>query len=437
MTVENAKEFAGYINEALHRKQNVLTPGNGILIEDSTISLGVFVLCEQPIIYDDTCFGKTLLVLKNNELQMALPLDESGSTSLYIGTPGTYTYMIELLPGIPQFQLSKTYSSTGKYDPINISITPPVKAPMYPFATATDEQLANMINSYYLGLYSVEEENDLKTLYLPVGAKRSIHLDHMDAGDGCNEEHFGPEGADYDFIIIGQDHDDLVEQFGTKTKALITLHQERILYKNLTDERYFYGSGYDEKGKYYYGYPNFTDGGGYIHYQSEYSPYVTYETCNRRQWCNNTYVNALPFNLKRIVKTVSKPTLLYNGNTFNLKNLNEKAFLLSEYEVWGEKRYRQEAQEGEVYEYYRTTSEDKSNWKRLNKKPVYNSSSPDNPNPESYDYSSAYWYLRSQAYSSDWCTVYGYGGGKPDESIPNYTSYSLYYCLGIAPGFCL
>lgn len=419
MSFDNAKVFAGDIRDALRKKQNTITSGNGIIMEDNVISMGVFTLCAQPILFDSTCYGQVLSIFKNGKLQMAMPLDDSGQTTVYIGRPGTYIYEIEMLPGIPYFSIEKTYAQPGNYPAFSISITPPVKADMYPFATATEAQLTNMLASYYLGLYDSSEIALLKSDYMPIGAKRTIHLAHMDEGDGCDETHFGVNGDDYEFIIIGFEHDNLVEQYGEKTKALLTLHQDRVLYNNTTDDFYYYNNGS----------PGKADGGGRMHSSGNW-PYASWKDCDRRIWCNNTYKNAIEQGILKHIKNVSKQTYMYDGNSYNFEVTEDNVFFLSEWECWGEQRYR--SQEGNQYEYYQ------QNVKNLDKKPGYRGGSPEYPSE--WKYTGAYWWLRSLCYSGDFEVIYGYSysGDEPPEEYTPYCTYEyLTYYYGMAPAFCI
>ena len=269
MSYTNAAEFAGFIRDQLHTKQDNLQFGTGIMIRDNVLSLGVFRLIEQPLTYDAGYVGKQMNIYRGELLLYSTILNDTLAMTLYFGDVGTYSYEIEGVAGIVIKQITKIYTTDGSQPTFNIDYTAPVKADMYPFATATDQQLTDMINSYYLGLYSAAEENDLKTIYLPVGAKRSIHLTHMEPGDGCEESHFGNDGDDYEFIIIGVDHDTLHTPIGEKTKALLTLDQDRILFKNTTAEMHYYS----EDGG--YGYPGAATGGGRMHNNSNSSPYTT------------------------------------------------------------------------------------------------------------------------------------------------------------------
>ena len=132
------------------------------------------------------------------------------------------------------------------------------------FATGTDEQIAAMLAAHYAGKIDVTE-------YWSVGEKRSIHINAMTA-TGVSEAH---HADDYDYVIIGMNHDDLVTPINGITKAAITLQQDRIFFINtITLE----DSNYDSAHEY-----------GYINSNNN-NP--GWNSCTRRTWCNETYYNA-------------------------------------------------------------------------------------------------------------------------------------------------
>lgn len=264
------------------------------------------------------------------------------------------------------------------------------KAPMYPFATATDEQLAAMLNSYYNGYYDASEITTLKTTYLPVGAKRSIALSAMSA-TGVSESH---HADNYDVVIIGQEHDNLTTAIGSKTKALLTVQLERILYKNTTDETYTSSS------------PAVADEGGYMNDTA--TNVGGWSSCLRRTWCNDVFYSALPTTIRSLVKTVNKLTSAGNQLT-TIVTTQDKVFLLSAIEVQSTPSSGV-AGEGSRYEYYDTADNRK-------KKPVLEG------------YASAYWWLRSPRKSDSKSFIHRSGTSTSSMNAQN--------AVGICPAFCL
>jgi hypothetical protein len=192
--------------------------------------------------------------------------------------------------------------------------------PLYDFATATDEELTEMVNAYYNGIITLDE---VKSVW-SVGDKRKISLSAM-AATGVGESHVEQEQY---FTILDFEHDDLVTSVNSKTKALITVQQLKVLSNNTTVE-----GGYMNSSN--------TNSGGW-------------SSSARHTWCNNVFKAALPSYIQNLVKQVTKPyCATYNNAT--ISNVNDYVWLLSENEVFGKKSYSP-AQEGTQYEYYKTTS---------------------------------------------------------------------------------
>lgn len=272
------------------------------------------------------------------------------------------------------------------------NITMSSGAPMYPFATATDAQLAAMLESYYNGDYDASDIALLKSTYLPIGAKRSMHLNAMSADFYVSESH---HADDYEFVIIGHEHDDLVNPINGKTKALLTVQQDRILYKNTTDNTYSSS------------WPSVEDEGGYMN--SNNTNEGGWMLCSRRSWCDNIYFEAISPNIRSLCKLVFKSTSQGNQSSA-INRTTEKVFLLSEIEIFGTATYSKDG-EGSQYEYYRTAS-------NRYKKPSYQS------------YAGAFWWERSPCKddNSDFCFV-------DNNSSANHSP--ARFTQGLAPAFCM
>lgn len=253
------------------------------------------------------------------------------------------------------------------------------------FADGTDAEIAEALDKHYAG------EIDL-TEYWSVGDKRTIHLAHMDA-TGVSESHFDANGADYEFVIIGMNHDDLQTPINGKTKAFLTLQQDRILYSDTTTQE---SESYDT-----------AHGMGYMN--STNTNVGGWTSCARRTWCNDIYYNALPSNIKNKVKTVKKLTSAGNKSA-TINTDNDKVFLLSETEIFGTITHSK-SDEGSQYPYFTTTS-------NIYKKPIYTG------------YQSANWWERSPRGSNaiHFCFVNEVGTANRDNASNTY---------GLAPAFCL
>lgn len=317
----------------------------------------------------------------------------SGGNTMTFRVPTTGTWTISGTIGTKTYTVDATVSSLSTA----VSVSLKTKALMYSFETCTDQQLADMLESYYNGEYDAADIATLKSTYMPIGAKRSISLSAM-AATGVSESHHADS---YQFTIIGHEHDDLkTASSGGKTKAFLTLQLDRILYKNTTDATYSSS------------YPAVADEGGYMN--STNTNVGGWTNCARRSWCNDVFLNALPAAIKSLVKTVNKLTSAGNQSA-NIDTTEDDVFLLSEIEVFGTVT-NSKAGEGSQYEYYQTAS-------NINKKPSYTS------------YASAYWWERSPYRSGalSFCGVNGCGvNGNGASSGLNASN-----AFGVAPAFCI
>lgn len=250
------------------------------------------------------------------------------------------------------------------------------------WADGTIEEIENALRMHYNG------EIDL-TDYWSVGDKRTIHLNAMTA-DGVSEAH---HADDYEFVIIGMKHDDLVTPIGNITKAIVTLQMDRILYKNTTDETYSSQ------------FPSTADEGGYINDTN--TNVGGWTSSKRRTWCNNVFYNAIESGIKSLIKPVVKKTSAGNQSSV-INSDNDYTFLLSEIEIFGSTNYSATG-EGSQYSYFTTAS-------NRYKKPFYSTNS--------YSYLWERSPRRNNAVS--FCLVTG-----------NAVSYVASFSCGLAPAFCL
>ena len=269
------------------------------------------------------------------------------------------------------------------------------KPDIIPFSEATDDQLIDMLNAYYNGIYNEADIRILKEWAFPIGAKRTLSLSAMSA-TGVSESH---HADNYAFVIIGQEHDNLTAPINDKTKALLTIQQDRILYTSTTATTYSTN------------YPTAANEGGYMNSSDTNSGGWT--SCARRTWCNNVYYGALSSTIQNLIKSVDKLTSA-GSNSSTINTTSDKIFLLSEYEVAGTTTMSK-AGEGSRYAYYDSST-------KLLKMPKWSS------------YNGALWWLRSPSTNSThFCDVHNNGGISGNGSS---------YCKastpqGIAPAFCL
>ena len=255
------------------------------------------------------------------------------------------------------------------------------------FADGTDAEIAKALEMHYAG------EIDLAD-YWTVGDKRTIHLNAMEASvTGIDEVH---HADDYEFVIIGMKHVILTISIGNITKAAITVQMDRIFYKNTTD------SSYPSE------YPSAADEGGCMNYDR--SSYGGWRNCPRRTWCNDTFFGSLPQVIQSAIKNVDK--LTSDGNQYGFLNTDsDKAFLLSEIEIFGTTRNSRNG-EGSQYAYFSNSSSN------MYKKPAFASNV------------SAYWWTRSpDIYDGGYfCLVMHNGTNNVYQSDAHY---------GICPAFCM
>ena len=313
---------------------------------------------------------------------------KTAASSLTFRVPSTGTWTISGTISGKTYTVDATVSSLSTA----VSVSLKTKALMYSFETCTDQQLADMLESYYNGAYDATDIATLKSTYMPIGAKRSISLSAMSA-TGVSESHHADS---YDVVIIGHEHDDLkTTSSGGKTKAFLTLQLDRILYKNTTDATYSSN------------YPSVADEGGYM--EPTNTNVNGWKNCPRRTWCNDVFLAALPAAIQSLVKTVNKLTSAGNQSA-TIDTTEDDVFLLSEIEIFGAVTHSK-AGEGSQYEYFTTAS-------NIQKKPSYTS------------YVSASWWGRSPCGSNatDFCYV-------NTNAAANHDIASL--TLGLAPAFCI
>lgn len=195
------------------------------------------------------------------------------------------------------------------------------------FADGTDAEIEKMIEAHYAGKINISD-------YWAVGDKRTIHHNAMDA-TGVSESH---RANDYDYVIIGIEHDDLVTAINGKTKAAITIQTERMLYLDTTTE---YNTSYSASHECGYINGSSTNSGGW-------------EGCARRTWCNNVYKKCLPTYIQNMMKQVKKLTSV-GSQSSTIKVSNDYAFLPSEIEIYGSTTYSY-AGEGKQYQYFKNAT---------------------------------------------------------------------------------
>jgi hypothetical protein len=194
---------------------------------------------------------------------------------------------------------------------------------LVPWSAGTDEEIANMFKAYYNGDISL---SDVKSVW-SVGDTRNVNISAMPTYGKLTDTHAAQTQP---FTIIDFNHDTLQNSINGKTRSLITWNMYYTFFDGSTNEPGMYGPS------------------GYV------SDSAKWETCARRQWCNNTFLNALPTYLKNLIK----PVLKYTSGSYSDKTVYtvvDNCFLLSYYEVYGKVGLGTYV-EGSQYQYFNEES---------------------------------------------------------------------------------
>lgn len=264
-------------------------------------------------------YGKDITV-SYGEKSMTATFDSSGSATVDVPYIGDVT--ISSTDGSDTANSNVTISAYGNTYSAELSFLKIVT-----FADGTDEEIAAMMQAHYDNKINIAD-------YWAVGDKRSVNLSAMSA-TYVGESH---RAQTIEFAIADFGKDELSTPINGHTMAAITLTQVNCLMDATSASNSTNGSNDTERG--YMNSTNTNVGG--------------WKDCARRKWCNEVYYNALPSVFKSMVKEVNKKTSAGNqSSTINITK--DKAFLLSESEIYGSTTYSKPG-EGSQYEYYKTTA---------------------------------------------------------------------------------
>ena len=303
---------------------------------------------------------------------------------------GVYTYNIKATGTAGTTTITASIAESTNYTAASATASVETEAftpgaTLVPWSSGTDQEITDMINSYYNGEITLE---DVKSVW-SIGDVRNVDISAMTA-TGVGESH---RAQTVEMEILDFDHDTLTTPVGSITKALITVDMKNCLRDaNVTDTT---GSSNTEHG---YMNSSNTNVGGWT-------------SCARRTWCNNVFYNALPAYFKALVKPVDKLTSA--GNTSATINTDsDYCFLLSEIEIFGTVSYSK-AGEGSQYAWFANATANRY------KLPKWNGSSV-----------SDYWWERSPrgSNSTNFCLIYSYGYADGNPASNAY---------GLAPACCL
>lgn len=192
--------------------------------------------------------------------------------------------------------------------------TPVVK----PFATATDAELADMLQAHYDGLIDLHTEEGWE-----VGAERTVRLGAMSA-TGVGETHVE---QDVTMVLMNKGGKTLSD--GT-TECAFIVGQKNLLANNVTTPEYGYMNSTN------------TNTGGW-------------KNSARRTWCNSVYYNAIPSGFKALLKEFTNQSGLGNSSTSGVEDTLDYCALPAEVEVFGSQTYSV-AGEGAQFKYYETSA---------------------------------------------------------------------------------
>lgn len=191
--------------------------------------------------------------------------------------------------------------------------TPVVK----PFATATDAELADMLQAHYDGLIDLHTEEGWD-----VGAERTVRLSAMLA-TGVGETHVE---QDVTMVLMNKGGKTLSD--GT-TECAFIVGQKNLLASGTTLE------------------------GGYMN--STATTVGGWKNSARRTWCNSVYYNAIPSGFKALLKEFTNQSGLGDSSSSGVENTLDYCALPAEVEVFGSQTYSV-AGEGTRFKYYETSA---------------------------------------------------------------------------------
>lgn len=250
------------------------------------------------------------------------------------------------------------------------------------WANGTDAEVKAMLDAHYANKIKISN-------FWAVGDTRSVSLTAM-AATYVGESH---RAQTVRLAILDFDHDDLVTAINGHSKAAITVGQVDCLMDAASASNSVKGAENTENG----------------YMNGNMSAGNSWSNCSRRSWCNNVYLNALPANIKNLVKQVNKKTSAGNTST-SILTTSEKVFLLSEYEMFGTTT-KSVIAEGTQYTYYKTAS-------NRSKNPKWNG----------VNGSCMYWERSPNAGAYGFCSIYNNGTASEGNMAGKY---------GICPNFCL
>ena len=295
LEVENGKEYSFSL---------FAITTDGAISEKTSVSVNMYSTLK--LLTDEDSLYNQQITISNGTNSITCNFDSEGKATIQVSWIGAIN--------ITCSNGTDTVNTTVQINEFNITINKTLSfLTIVTFSNGTDEEILAMVQAHYDDKIKLSD-------YWTIGDTRTVTLSAMSA-TYVGESH---SSQDVQLTIIDFDHDDLVTPINGKTKAAIS-----VQLKNCLNTKGYMNSSN-------------TNSGGW-------------EESARRKWCNDIFYNAIPSILRNGIKQVIKKNYkVYNSN--NITTTSDYCFLLSETEIFGEKKYAIDSTEGTQYEYYKTSS---------------------------------------------------------------------------------
>lgn len=209
--------------------------------------------------------------------------------------------------------VTASYTEGGVTKTATTSVTVEPAVEIVTWADGTEEQLAAMLDAHYAGSINIHD-------YWHVGDERKVNLSAMAKG-AVGETHVAQTVT---MVLMNAGGKELTKKInGFTRQCAFVVGQKNCLANGTRAEK------------------------GYM--QSTVGVDVDWDTCNRREWCNDTYRNAFPDGIKAMFKEFVNRTTSLGGSVYT----SDYFTLPSEKEVTGEVMYTAEDEKyNSQFEYY-------------------------------------------------------------------------------------
>lgn len=297
--------------DAISVKWSIEKADAKIYINTTTVALSPNKLTE---IIEINRVGDGVLSVNNSNVDIvsAILMDDDTLTITGNGLNSGTSILTLSLAGNENYNAASNVSITVTASYLNI----------VSWAGATEIEIANMLTAHYNGEIDIAD-------YWAVGDTRNMNLSQIPTGNVSESQ----PAQTVELVIIGIEHDELLNPIKSKSRAAIT-----VQVKNCLSEI------------------------GCMHSASALSA-ISWAECVRREWCNLDFKNALPTTISKIVKPVIKLTNRFSTTESERTHAttNDSVFLPSEWEMFGAQslsktEYGSLEPDGIQYEYMNTAS---------------------------------------------------------------------------------